>query len=79
MHLYDSADENISSTPIDFTPIDELLSKPRIKKEMDASALSKYPNNSLYLYRRNMAAMLAFSAASMGTAALILLNSDMFR
>ncbi|KAF8941123.1 hypothetical protein BGZ47_007483 [Haplosporangium gracile] len=79
MHLYDSADEKIASTPIDFTPIDELLSKPRIKKENDASALSKYPKNSLQLYRRNMATMLAFSAASMGTAALILLNSAMFR
>ncbi|KAF9325414.1 hypothetical protein BGZ89_000848 [Linnemannia elongata] len=79
MHLYDSADEKIASTPIDFTPIDELLSKPRIKKEKDASALSKYPKNSLQLYRRNMAAMLAFSAASMGTAALLLLNSAMFR
>ncbi|KAF9119499.1 hypothetical protein BGW39_000265 [Mortierella sp. 14UC] len=79
MHLYDSADEKISSRPIDFTPIDELLSKPRIKKQKDASALSKYPKSSLQLYRRNMATMLAFSAASMGTAALLLLNSAMFR
>lgn len=79
MHIYDNADEKIASTPIDFTPIDELLSKPRIKKEKDASALSKYPKNSLHLYRRNMATMLAFSAASMGTAALLLLNSAMFR
>ncbi|KAF9129652.1 hypothetical protein BGX30_013859 [Mortierella sp. GBA39] len=79
IHLYDSADEKIASTPIDFTPIDELLSKPRIKKEKDASALSKYPKNSLQLYRRNMAAMLVFSAASMGTATLLLMNSAMFR
>ncbi|KAG9070678.1 hypothetical protein KI688_008217 [Linnemannia hyalina] len=79
IHLYDSADEKISSTPIDFTPIDELLSKPRIKKEKGASALSKYPTNSLQLYSRNMAAMLVFSAASMGTATLLLMNSAMFR
>jgi hypothetical protein len=79
MRLYNSVDEKIASKPIDFTLIDELLSKPRIKKEKDASALSKYPKSSLQLYRRNMVTMLAFSAASMGTAALLLLNSAMFR
>ncbi|KAG0199642.1 hypothetical protein BGX33_011528 [Mortierella sp. NVP41] len=79
MHLYDSADEKISSTPIDFRLIDELLSKPRIKRDKEASALSKYPKSSLQLYRRNMATMLAFSAASVGTAALLLMNSPMFR
>ncbi|KAG0372073.1 hypothetical protein BGX24_000781 [Mortierella sp. AD032] len=80
MHLFDSADEKISSKPIDFTPIDELLSEPRVKKEKDTSALSKYPKSSLQLYRRNMATMLTLSAVSVGTTAvLVLLNSAMLR
>ncbi|KAF9934964.1 hypothetical protein FBU30_009386 [Linnemannia zychae] len=79
MNLYDNEDKKILSNPIDFKPIDNLLSKPRVKKDKETSALSKYSKSSLHLYRRNMATMLAFSAASMGTAALLLLNSAMFR
>ncbi|KAG0370877.1 hypothetical protein BGZ54_003303 [Gamsiella multidivaricata] len=76
--LYDD-DEKASSIPVDFGPIDELLSKPRIKRTKETSALSKYPQGALQLYRHNMVAMVALSAASMGTAALLLLNSALFR
>lgn len=78
MCLYDDHDEKAPSTPVDFGPIDVLLSKPRVKRAKE-SALGKYPPNALQLYRRNMMAMVAFSAASMGTAALLLLNSGTFR
>lgn len=77
--LYDDNNEKALSTPVDFGPIDVLLSKPRAKRTKD-SALGKYPPNALQLYRRNMMTMVAFSAASMmGTAALLLLNSEMFK
>ncbi|KAF9961706.1 hypothetical protein BGZ72_002267 [Mortierella alpina] len=78
--LYDNEDEKASSTAVDFGPIDEILSKPPVKRTKETSALSKYPTNALRLYRRNMVAMAAFSAAaSMGTMALLLLNSSVFR
>ncbi|KAG0350056.1 hypothetical protein BG005_010414 [Podila minutissima] len=77
--LYDDNNEKALSTPVDFGPIDVLLSKPRVKRTKEP-ALGKYPSNALRLYRRNMATMVAFSAASMmGTAALLLLNSEMFK
>ncbi|KAI8346074.1 rab-GTPase-TBC domain-containing protein [Mortierella sp. GBAus27b] len=79
LQLYDNNDEKVSSTPANFDPIDELLSKPRVKRLKESSALSKYPPNALHLYRRNMITMAAISAASMGTAALVLLNSALFR
>jgi hypothetical protein len=79
LQLYDDNDEKASSTPANFDPIDELLSKPRVKRLKESSALSKYPSNALHLYRRNMITMAAISAASMGTAALVLLNSTLFR
>ncbi|GJJ69552.1 TBC1 domain family member 20 [Entomortierella parvispora] len=71
--------DKIILTAVDFGPIDALLSQPRIKKTKETSALSKYPTSALQLYRRNMAAMVAFSAASVGTAALLLMNSTVFR
>ncbi|KAI1313913.1 hypothetical protein EDD11_002376 [Mortierella claussenii] len=77
--LYDLGGEKATSIPVDFGPIDELLSKPRVKPTEGTSALSKYPQTALQLYRKNMVAMVAISAASMGTAALILLNSSLFR
>ncbi|KAF9978294.1 hypothetical protein BGZ65_007056 [Modicella reniformis] len=77
--LYDDNDEKVPSTLVDYGPIDELLGRPRVKKRKESSALSKYPPSALHLYRRNMIAMAAFSAASMGTAALLLLNSALFR
>ncbi|KAF9989231.1 hypothetical protein BGZ75_007053 [Mortierella antarctica] len=78
--LYDNEDEKASLTAVDFGPIDEILSKPPVKRTKETSALSKYSANALYLYRRNMIAMAAFSAAaSMGTMALLLLNSSVFR
>ncbi|KAF9170404.1 hypothetical protein BGX20_009012 [Mortierella sp. AD010] len=77
--LYDDDDEKAYSTPVDFGPIDDLLGKPRVKRTAESSALSKYPPNAIHLYRRNMVTMVAFSAASVGTAALLLLNSALFR
>ncbi|KAG0004879.1 hypothetical protein BGZ79_007778 [Entomortierella chlamydospora] len=77
--LYDDNDEKVYSTPFDFGPIDNLLGKPRVKRTAESSALSKYPPNAIRLYRRNMVTMVAFSAASVGTAALLLLNSALFR
>ncbi|KAF9438440.1 hypothetical protein BGZ76_007833 [Entomortierella beljakovae] len=77
--LYDDEDEKTHSRAVDFRPIDELLSKPRIKRSAEKSALSKYPESSLQLYRRNMLKVVAFSAASAGTAALLLLNSTLLR
>lgn len=77
--LYDDDNEKATSTPVDFGPIDVILSKPRVKRTKEQSALAKYPPNALQLYRRNMMTMVAFSAASMGTAALLLMNSGMFR
>ncbi|KAI8599831.1 rab-GTPase-TBC domain-containing protein [Dissophora ornata] len=74
-NLYDEKDEKVSTKPMDFGPIDELLSKPRVKRTKETSALSKYSERSLHLYRRNMVTMIAFS----GTAALLLLNSTLFR
>lgn len=77
--LHDDNEEKVPSTPPEFAPIDDLLNLPRVKRSKESSALSKYPPNALYLYRRNVIAMAAFSAASMGTAALLLLNSPLFR
>ncbi|KAF8950183.1 hypothetical protein BGZ52_003411 [Haplosporangium bisporale] len=77
--LYDDDNEKATSTPVDFGPIDVVLSNPRVKRTKGQSALVKYPPNALQLYRRNMMTMVAFSAASMGTAALLLMNSGMFR
>ncbi|KAF9355961.1 hypothetical protein BGX26_005889 [Mortierella sp. AD094] len=77
--LYDDNDEKAYSTPVDFEPIDNLLGKPRVKRTAESSALSKYPPNAVHLYRRNMITMVAFSAASVGTAALLLLNSALLR
>ncbi|KAI9236879.1 MAG: rab-GTPase-TBC domain-containing protein [Podila humilis] len=77
--LYDDDNEKATSTPVDFGPIDVVLSNPLVKRTKGQSALVKYPPNALQLYRRNMMTMVAFSAASMGTAALLLMNSGMFR
>ncbi|KAF9897644.1 hypothetical protein BX616_005230, partial [Lobosporangium transversale] len=77
--LYDNVDEKAFSTPVDFEPIDELLGSPRVKRTNGTSALSNYPKNALDLYRKNMLTMVAVSAASIGTAALLLLNSPVFR
>ncbi|KAG0326313.1 hypothetical protein BGZ99_009751 [Dissophora globulifera] len=77
--LFDTEDEKASSTAVDFRPIDEILSKPRVKRTKETSVLSKYPQNALRLYRRNMVTMAAVSAASIGTAAVLILNSAPFR
>ncbi|KAF9178811.1 hypothetical protein BGZ51_007457 [Haplosporangium sp. Z 767] len=77
--LYDDDDEKTSSNPVDFEPIDKILDMPRVKKNKESSALSKYSESAIYKYRKNMIAMVALSAASMGTATLLLLNSGVFR
>ncbi|KAF9413869.1 hypothetical protein BGZ94_000586 [Podila epigama] len=79
MRLFNDNDEKAQSKAVDFGPIDLLLSQPRVKRTKERSPLAKYPPNALQLYRRNMVAMVAFSAASMGTATLLLLNSGLFR
>ncbi|KAG0213573.1 hypothetical protein BGX28_003990 [Mortierella sp. GBA30] len=78
--LYEDEHEKASSTPVDFEPIDHILNQPRVKRTKESSSLSKYPQDALRLYRRNMMAMTAFSAAaSVGTVAFLLLNSSVFR
>ncbi|KAG0057212.1 hypothetical protein BGZ83_000625 [Gryganskiella cystojenkinii] len=77
--LYNDQNGKTNLTAVDFGPIDALLSKPRVKRTKETSVLSKYSPSALQKYRRNMATMVAFSAASVGTAALLLMNSAMFR
>ncbi|KAG0249222.1 hypothetical protein BG011_009500 [Mortierella polycephala] len=77
--LYEDDDEKASSTPVDFEPIDQILDMPRVKRNKESSALSKYPLSALYKYRGNMVTMVAFSAVSMSTVTLVLLNSGVFR
>jgi hypothetical protein len=77
--LYDEKDEKIYTKPIDFEPIDELLSIPRVKRTPETTTLSKYPLKSLLSYRRNMMATAAFSAASVATVAFLIVNSQLLR